>query len=116
MPEEKPIEQIEALKQQGGGLSSGLNAEINNLTNVQALQRRVEVLEEFVQSLQNPSEVPPEVVRALQIALFELDTGALPVAYDRNVDEGGSATYEVAKVYDGMTKVGDKIFGYYDEV
>jgi hypothetical protein len=93
------------------------------------LETKIAELEARLDRLENADQVPPDVATALGLALSGVgttlkiqeqqaaDNGELVSNYDRTVDEGGSGSYQVAGVYDGMITVdGNKMIGYYDKV
>jgi len=83
------------------------------------LEKRISELEKQLAGFTTTPDLNPDIVRALTLAL---QNSILAVSsdtvtdYDRSVNESGTFSYTVAKVYDGLFEVNGKIVGYYDPI
>lgn len=78
-----------------------------------AMQEQINALRSELDLFKSAAELDPQVVYTLGL-IFSKDSGQLVTDYDRNVNEGGVATYNVPKQFDGLMRIGTKLVGYYN--
>lgn len=88
---------------------------MDNNEQIIQLQKEVAELRQEITRLRLVVDLNPDIIQSISAALFTASTESV-TDYDKDVDEGSTGTYTVAKVYDGMLKINNKVIGYYNQV